>query len=339
MGAVSRDGGEIAREDQRNAGRQHRRPLEASRRSVALSVTSRAGYRQSDGRCQRKDEKNAHRDGEAALFEETGDPDELVERGEAERQPRQHGPDLPIRHPRETHIEEQQVREERDGTILPGGHQRRRREAAQQPEHRDEERLAPDGEQHRERCHNREKDERRGRGDEIPQRVRGEERGEQNRDRRAVQGVGSRGVLARGLQLTEHEEHDGHENTDSDADGRLEPSLIDGVAQEKDCREHERDAGNPGKQLDADQALPVEGWRGRRGGKRWLRGRNGSGSRDVVQRRNWFRFGLGGLFHRRGFFGERFGGRRRKRRRSNRRNGFDDGRWGRQRLRSWQLTE
>ena len=193
VGAVGRDGGEIAREDQRNAGRQHRRPLEASRRPVALCVTSRAGYRQSDGRCQRKHEKDAHRDREAALLEEAGDPYELVERGEAERQPCQHGPDLPIRHPRETHIEEQQVREERDRTILPGGHQRRRREAAQQPEHRDEERLAPDREQHRERCHNREKDERRGRGDEIPQRVRGEERGEQNRDRRAVQGVGSRG--------------------------------------------------------------------------------------------------------------------------------------------------
>ena len=72
-------------------------------------------------------------------------------------------------------------------------------------------------------------------------------------------------VLARRLQLAQHQEHDGHENTDSDADGRLEPALIDRVAQEKDCREHERDAGNPREQLDADQALPVEGWRRRRG--------------------------------------------------------------------------
>ena len=52
------------------------------------------------------------------------------------------------------------------------------------------------------------------RGDEIPQRVRGEERGEQNRDRGAVQGVGSRGASRAAFNSLEHEGGtDGHENT------------------------------------------------------------------------------------------------------------------------------
>ena len=34
--------------------------------------------------------------------------------------------------------------------------------------------------------------------------------------------------------------------------------MLDGVPEEEDRRQHERDAGDPGEELDADEALPVE---------------------------------------------------------------------------------
>ena len=102
--------------------------------------------------------------------------------------------------------------------------------------------------------------------------MRGEERREEDRNGRPVKGVRGGRILARRFELTQRQERQRDEHTDGHAHGWLEPSLVDRVAQEEDGREHQRNARNAGKQLDANQAFPVEGWSCRRGrGRRWRR--------------------------------------------------------------------
>ena len=106
-------------------------------------------------------------------------------------------------------------------------------------------------------------------GDQIPERVRGVERREEDRDRRRVERVGRHRVLARRFELADDEQCRRDDDADGDADRWSEPSLLDRVAQEEDRGEHERDARDRREQLHADEGFPVD--RERRDARRWLR--------------------------------------------------------------------
>ena len=113
-------------------------------------------------------------------------------------------------------------------------------------------------------------------GDQIPQRVRGEERGEQDRDRRRVERVRGDGVLARGFQLADDQQRDRDDDADGHANRRRQPAAIHRIAEEEHGGEHERDAGDRREQLHADDVFPVE---------RHARGRG----RRARRRRRWCR--------------------------------------------------
>ena len=97
--------------------------------------------------------------------------------------------------------------------------------------------------------------------------MRGEERREQDRDRRGIERVGGHRIAARRLQLADDEQRRRDDDADEHAHRRLQPALLDRVAQEEDGREHERDAGDRGEQLHADG----------RGGWFWGAGGGGGG--------------------------------------------------------------
>ena len=111
--------------------------------------------------------------------------------------------------------------------------------------------------------------ERHRRGDQIPQRVGGEECREQNRDRGGIERVGGVRILPRGFELAGDEQPDRDGQTDQHPHLRLQPALLHRVAQEQQRRQHQRDAGNRREQLHADQALPVERRRRRRRRRGW----------------------------------------------------------------------
>ncbi len=120
-----------------------------------------------------------------------------------------------------------------------------------------------------------------GAGDQVPARMRGEERREQDRDRRGVHRVRGDHILARGLAIAHDQQRDRDDDADDHAHRRLQPSLIERVAQEEHRGEHERDAGDRREQAHADELFPVERsrrWRRRfgrldqrRGPLRWRR--------------------------------------------------------------------
>lgn len=139
----------------------------------------------------------------------------------------------------------------------------------------------------------------------------------EDRDRRAVEGVRRHRVLPRRLQLADDEERDAGQEADRHPDGRRQPALGDGVAQERDRRHDEHDAGDPGEELDADEALPVE--RGR-GGRRGGRGPPRRGDRRRGTRRDGGgRRGAGQVRRRLRRAGRRLRGERRENRRTVRR--------------------
>src|SRR5207244_2147027 len=117
--------------------------------------------------------------------------------------------------------------------------------------------------------HPAEDDRRRG---EVPQRIRGKERRVEDGHARAVQRVRRELVVARHAQLAEADERRAGDEADRRANGRLQPAVLDRVAEKEERRENQRDAGNPGEELHPDQRLPVErrlGWAGRDGWGRW----------------------------------------------------------------------
>src|SRR5207249_4009985 len=126
-------------------------------------------------------EEDAHRERELVDVEELDHPAPLIERGERDRDHRQRRPAFARRGPREADVQQQQVGEQRHRTVLAGRQQNGRREAADETEQRDVDRVAPNRQQHRDDGHQREQHERRGRGNQIPERVRGKEAREQNR--------------------------------------------------------------------------------------------------------------------------------------------------------------
>ena len=59
-------------------------------------------------------------------------------------------------------------------------------------------------------------------------------------------------------ELARHEKADSREEADRHLHGRREPPVVDRIAQEKDRADRQEDAGDPRKELHADEALPVE---------------------------------------------------------------------------------
>ena len=111
--------------------------------------------------------------------------------------------------------------------------------------------------------------ERHRRRDQVPQRVRGEEGREQDRDRRRVERVRGHRILARRLQLAHDQQRDRRRacrwrRAPAAAASRAPSSTL----QEEHRGEHQRDAGDRREQLDADQALPVEAGAGGGAGRR-----------------------------------------------------------------------
>ena len=100
--------------------------------------------------------------------------------------------------------------------------------------------------------------------DEVPPGVPGEDRREENREARRVEGVRGDRVTARGLELAGDEEPDSREEADRHLDRRRQPPVVDRVAQEKDRADRQEDSGDPREQLHADEALPVDARRRRR---------------------------------------------------------------------------
>ena len=224
---------------------------------------SAAPEHQRRDRHHRKDGEDAEGCGQLAGGEKAVHPSPLVHRRQDQREHGQHRPDLPVSHPRQADVQEHQVGEQRNRPVLSRRQQRRRREAAEQPEHCDEERFPAKREQHGDSRHRGEQREGHQRGNQIPQRVRGEKGREENRDGRGVERVGERGVPPRGLELADDEQRDGDGDAYQHAHRRLQPALLRRVPQEEDGRDHDRDAGDRREQLGADEALPVER-RGRR---------------------------------------------------------------------------
>ena len=192
------------------------------------------------------------------------------------------GQTCPVRHPGQPDVEQQQIGEQRNRPVLAGREQRRRGEAAEQAEHRDEQRLAADRQQHRERGDDREQRERRpapGSGSRARARRRTSRTGWRSPRRRAR--WRSPGSCRAAFSSHTTSSAMATATPISDADRRLQPALLDRVAQEEHRRDDERDAGDRREQLDADQALPVERRRRRSGG----RGGGGGGTRGGVARR------------------------------------------------------
>ena len=111
--------------------------------------------------------------------------------------------------------------------------------------------------------------------DEVPPGVPGEDRGEENREARRVEGVRRDGVAARGLELADDEKDDSREKADRHLHRRRQPPVVDRVAQKEDRADRQEDSGDPREELHADEALPVE--RGARRRRRRNRGRRNRG--------------------------------------------------------------
>ena len=94
----------------------------------------------------------------------------------------------------------------------------------------------------------------------------GEDRGEENREARRVEGVRRDGVTARGLELAGDEKADPREKADRHLHRRRQPPVVDRVAQKKDSADRQEDSGDPRKELHADEALPVDAARAAGGG-------------------------------------------------------------------------
>src|SRR5262249_30554918 len=155
--AVSGYSREVGREHQRHDGRakpraRDRRRLTGRRRRATEQDRRKAG--------DREDQKDSHRQRQLARGQEPDRPAPLIQRREPHAEQRQRTPLFPRGNPREADVQQQEVREQRHGAVLAGREQHRRREAAEQAEHRDEDRVAPDGEQYRNRGDQREQRER-----------------------------------------------------------------------------------------------------------------------------------------------------------------------------------
>ncbi len=274
--AVLGDRGQIGREEQRHDGGGQAVSLEPG--LAAGRVRRPRAEDQPDQAHHRKDEEDPHRQRELVGGEELTDPAPLIDRREDERQCREHRPALLVRHPGEADVQQQQIGEERHRPVFAGRQQDRRREATEQAEDGDEERVAPDGQEHGHRGHEGQQPEGGGGGDQIPQRVRREECGKKNRDRRCVERVRGHRIPARRFHVADNEQGDAGERADRDPDRRRQPAVVDRVAEEEHRGQHQRDAGHRGEHLDADELLPVDP----RGG-RWFR--SGRTRRDRHRRR------------------------------------------------------
>ena len=153
------DPGEADREEQRKEGGDERGLVEEVGQAEGLrcgGVLGRLAGAAEEIRHrgeQREDEEDHRGDGQilGSCGRELEKPAPLVERREDEAGGRQQGPALPVSHPGEAHVQQQQVGEQADGLVLAGREQDGRRKAAHQPQQRHEDRIVAQGQQHRQR--------------------------------------------------------------------------------------------------------------------------------------------------------------------------------------------
>ena len=256
---VGGDRRDVAREEER----EHRRGKSSALKNQIGAAGFRADRRlagkyKSDDRNDWKQQENGCRQRQLRGRQKTERPAPLIDRGQHDGQRAQRGPPFTIRDPGEADVQQEQVGRKRNRPVIACREQRRRREPAKQSKHGNEQRIAAKRERHGDGGDEREQRERHTGGNEVPQRMRRKECREENRDAGGIERVGGGGITARNFQLARREQCQRHQHADDHAHRRFEPSALHRVAEKENRGDDERDAGNRRKQLDADQALPVE---------------------------------------------------------------------------------
>ena len=264
--SVRADARDVEREERGQRRRDGRRPAEGVVARARLAAHERRPRREDE----RKDEEDPGREAQVLAREEADDPAPLVARREDQARGREKCPPFPERNPREPRVQDQEVREELDRAVFPCRQERGSREAAEKPERGDEQRVAPQREGDGERRDDGHEEEGGDEADQMPPGMPGEHRGEENRETRRVESVRRDGVTARGLELAGEEKADSREEADRHLHRRRQPPVVDRVAQKKDRADRQEHSGDPGEQLYADEALPVDARRRRRRGDRRL---------------------------------------------------------------------
>ena len=174
------------------------------------------------------------------------------------------GPLLSRRDDDDARVEEREVAEEGEGAILAGRDEVRREEAAEEAEDGEHERVALHRHDAGGQGDEDHPDERDGRGEEVPEGVRREERGVERRDTRAADRLsGAVRLLAEPIAADERPRAE--DEAERDAKRGRDEVLLDGIVEEERGCDEERGAAEPGEEADADEGLPVEGGAGRSG--------------------------------------------------------------------------
>ena len=176
-------------------------------------------------------------------------PSPFVERRQDDAERAEQPPALPRGKPGDADAERQEAREHRERIVLGRGQQERGDETAQEAEDGDEDRIAARGESHRGHCHQQHPDERHDQRDEGPSRVHRVEGREENSDPRGVERVPGDAVLRRDPSLG----HDDQRESGAESESGTQPWMSVRGAEEEYRREHQRGAGGPGEEANADR--------------------------------------------------------------------------------------
>ncbi len=145
--AVRRRAGHEQRKEQRQGAVHRGRLLKPPAARLPVASIQRPGAPRKAERHESEDgegEKDPGRHGHLGRGQERGHPAPLVDGGEQKAQRDQRRPPLPMRHPAQAGIEQQEVAEQAEWVVLAARQERRRREPAHQAEQRDEYRVAAD---------------------------------------------------------------------------------------------------------------------------------------------------------------------------------------------------
>ena len=217
-------GREVERKQERHDRRHERRPLEALPVPIIRTRAHASGDHQPGKRRQRKQQEDPHRQRHAAGVQELEDPAPLIDRRQDERQRRSEPASVSCRRPaRARRSASSRYANSGIGRFSPV---ERSAGVAKPPSNpstamKSDSRLIDSSTAMSVTSASRPKaDERR---DEVPQRVRREERREEDRNRRRVHGVGRHRVAPRGFHLADDEQRDRDEDADRHANRRLQP--------------------------------------------------------------------------------------------------------------------
>ena len=186
------------------------------------------------------------------------DPRRFVEDGARQAEQRQRRPAAPLRQEHHRDVEQQDVAEQTDRPIGARGEQQRRREAAGQAEQRDLQRRMPSREHAaggRDGDHEHEAGAHRH---QAVARARRPEGGVENDDSRAGQRIGGAGVGAAQRHLGGADAADADDGADHHAQPGRNEAVLDGVLEEQQSGERERNAAEHCGRPHAEEAFPVD---------------------------------------------------------------------------------